>query len=39
MGSLNDLSPEELGLEDYELGPTGSDPEAASREPKKGQVR
>jgi len=39
VGSLSDLSPEELGIDDYELGPTGSDLEATTREPKKGQVR
>jgi len=39
MGSLNDLSPEELGIADYELEDVGSDPAAQSREPKKGQVR
>ncbi len=38
-GSLNDLSPEELGLEDFELNEGISDKEKESREPKRNQIR
>lgn len=38
-GSLNDLSPEELGLDDFELNEGISDKEQESREPKRNQIR
>jgi len=39
MGSLDDLSPEELGLEDFELNTGVTDEVAETTEPKRNQIR